>query len=59
MQAFEADESLPIYRDCDGIVKTATIFFGQPMPVEEMERAKEVTLQSNLWLHRHYSRSWS
>tara|TARA_B100001971_G_scaffold114382_1_gene105296 strand:- start:117 stop:809 length:693 start_codon:yes stop_codon:yes gene_type:complete len=50
MQAFEADESLPICRDCDGIVKTATISFGQPMPVAEMESAKEVTLQSDLFI---------
>ena len=50
MQAFEADESLPLCQDCDGIVKTATISFGQPMPIAEMERAKEATLQSDLFI---------
>tara|TARA_B100000315_G_scaffold256147_1_gene301372 strand:+ start:4838 stop:5587 length:750 start_codon:yes stop_codon:yes gene_type:complete len=50
MMAFEADESLPLCQECNGIVKTATISFGQPMPEAEMARAKEATLQSDLFI---------
>jgi NAD-dependent deacetylase len=50
MDAFEQDETLPLCRECDGIVKTATISFGQPMPIEEMERAKKATLQCDLFI---------
>ena len=36
--------------DCGGIVKTATISFGQAMPVEEMRRAEAATLACDLFL---------
>lgn len=49
-QAFLKDETLPQCRNCGGIVKTATISFGQPMPEEEMRRAEEETLGSDLFL---------
>ncbi|HWR92741.1 MAG TPA: Sir2 family NAD-dependent protein deacetylase, partial [Desulfobacterales bacterium] len=39
--AFERDESLPACDRCRGIVKTATISFGQAMPPEAMRRAAE------------------
>lgn len=48
--AFEKDETLPICRACEGIVKTATISFGQAMPVEPMRRAEEETLACDLFL---------
>jgi NAD-dependent deacetylase len=35
---------------CQGIVKTATISFGQPMPAEEMARAERATLTAGLFL---------
>lgn len=47
---FLDDETLPICDECSGIVKTATISFGQPMPVTEMQRAEEATLSSELFI---------
>lgn len=41
---------LPQCRDCGGIVKTATISFGQPMPEDAMRRAEEETLACDLFL---------
>ena len=35
---------------CGGIVKTATISFGQAMPEDEMARAEEATLASDLFI---------
>ena len=48
--AFEADESVPVCEECRGIVKTATISFGQAMPVEEMKRARTESLACDLFL---------
>ncbi len=48
--AFEADGTLPACHFCGGIVKTATISFGQAMPEEEMERARDETLACDLFL---------
>jgi NAD-dependent deacetylase len=41
---FEKDETLPICDQCSGIIKTATISFGQAMPVTEMQVAETETL---------------
>ncbi|HWD67581.1 MAG TPA: Sir2 family NAD-dependent protein deacetylase [Caulobacteraceae bacterium] len=41
---------IPACRDCGGIVKTATISFGQPMPEEAMARAEAATLDCDLFL---------
>jgi NAD-dependent deacetylase len=41
---------LPACRSCGGVVKTATISFGQPMPSGPMERAEEETLACDLFL---------
>jgi len=41
---------LPACRSCGGIVKTATISFGQPMPQEPMARAEDETLACDLFL---------
>ena len=43
--AFERDETAPICDDCGGYVKTATISFGQAMPVDAMRRAEIETLR--------------
>ncbi len=48
--AFEVDESLPQCRWCGGIVKTATISFGQPMPEGAMRRAERASLDCDLFL---------
>jgi NAD-dependent deacetylase len=48
--AFERDENLPVCDRCRGIVKTATVSFGQAMPPEAMRRAEEATLACDLFL---------
>jgi len=48
--AFQSDGALPECRFCAGIVKTATISFGQAMPEGPMERARDETLASDLFL---------
>ena len=47
---YEATGDLPACRACSGIVKTATISFGQAMPVEPMRRAEAETLACDLFL---------
>jgi NAD-dependent deacetylase len=46
---FERDSAPPVC-DCGGFVKTATISFGQAMPVEAMRRAEIETLAADLFL---------
>jgi NAD-dependent deacetylase len=41
---------IPACRDCGGIVKSATISFGQSMPEEPMRRAEAETLACDLFL---------
>ena len=55
--AFKEREELPVCKRrnlagsvCGGIVKTATISFGQAMPEVEMRRAHEATLTADLFL---------
>jgi NAD-dependent deacetylase len=48
--AFERDESAPVCDACGGWVKTATISFGQAMPVEPMRRAELETLAADLFI---------
>lgn len=50
LEAFERDETLPVCTDCGGIVKTATISFGQAMPAEPMQRAEELSLNCDLFI---------
>ncbi len=50
LREFKKDETLPICDACGGIVKTATISFGQSMPELPMRRAKEVSLACDLFL---------
>jgi NAD-dependent deacetylase len=47
---FQATGDLPACRECGGVVKTATISFGQPMPEEPMARAEAETLACDLFL---------
>jgi NAD-dependent deacetylase len=42
--------TLPACRACGGIVKTATISFGQPMPVEAMRRAEAASRDCDLFV---------
>ncbi|MGE5151557.1 MAG: SIR2 family NAD-dependent protein deacylase [Rhodospirillaceae bacterium] len=49
-QAFQAHGTLPICEKCEGIVKTATISFGQSMPEIQMARAQDETLQCDLFI---------
>ena len=47
---FEKDETLPICDQCSGIIKTATISFGQAMPVDAMQMAEKETLACDLFM---------
>jgi NAD-dependent deacetylase len=49
-QSFLGRGEIPSCRDCGGLVKTATISFGQAMPPDKMERAAEETLQCDLFI---------
>ena len=48
--AFERDGKAPVCEECGGFVKTATISFGQAMPVEAMRRAEIETLAADLFI---------
>jgi NAD-dependent deacetylase len=48
--AFLDHGELPSCRECGGIVKTATISFGQPMPPGPMAEAEAATLACDLFL---------
>jgi len=49
-EPFEERGVVPVCRSCGGIVKVATISFGQPMPAEPMARAEAATLAADLFL---------
>jgi NAD-dependent deacetylase len=49
-EVFANEEQLPLCVACGGMIKTATISFGQAMPEAEMVRAHEVTLQADLFI---------
>jgi NAD-dependent deacetylase len=49
-QSFLGEGRIPACRSCDGIVKVATISFGQSMPPGPMARAKAETLACDLFL---------
>ena len=46
--AFLKDETLPICEYCSGIVKTATISFGQPMPKMKLLKAQQASVDCDL-----------
>ena len=48
--AFRRDETIPVCTACGGIVKAATISFGQAMPERAMLLAEQETLASDLFL---------
>ncbi len=47
---FEATGSAPGCDACGGLVKSATISFGQPMPQAELRRARELSEDADLFL---------
>ncbi len=49
-EAFLERGVIPTCRDCGGLVKSATISFGQAMPPEPMARAEASTLDCDLFL---------
>jgi NAD-dependent deacetylase len=49
-EGFLATEEPPVCGRCGGLLKTATISFGQPMPEGPMLRAEEETLACDLFL---------
>jgi NAD-dependent deacetylase len=49
-ESFLETERPPQCKRCDGLVKTATISFGQPMPETAMRRAESQTLACDLFL---------
>jgi NAD-dependent deacetylase len=49
-KAFLGSGKLPLCAKCDGIVKTATISFGQAMPEIQMARAQDVTMGCDLFI---------
>jgi NAD-dependent deacetylase len=49
-QSFLGRGEIPVCRDCGGLVKTATISFGQAMPRAAMDRAEAETLACDLFL---------
>jgi len=49
-QIFSEGETLPLCMACGGIIKTATISFGQAMPEEEMERAEAAAKSADLMI---------
>jgi NAD-dependent deacetylase len=49
-ETFADNERLPVCSKCGGMVKTATISFGQSMPEDEMARAKAATFGADLFI---------
>ena len=49
-KAFREYGYVPDCEQCGGIIKTATISFGQPMPEEEMRLAEELSIECDLFL---------
>ena len=47
---FLADGTIPMCDECGGIVKTATISFGQSMPVAAMQLAEQASLACDLFI---------
>nr|WP_041367526.1 Sir2 family NAD-dependent protein deacetylase [Methylocella silvestris] len=49
-RAFEATGAAPVCAACGGIVKSATISFGQPLPKEALARAYKASVACDLFL---------
>ncbi|MCW8196596.1 NAD-dependent deacetylase [Proteobacteria bacterium 005FR1] len=50
LEAFEREETLPTCTSCGGLVKTATVSFGQAMPAVAMARAEQFTADCDLFI---------
>lgn len=50
LKDFAKNEALPLCSQCNGIIKTATISFGQPMPETAMHRALAESTRCDLFL---------
>lgn len=50
LEAFENEARLPMCTQCGGLVKTATISFGQSMPETQMRRAQAATNACDLFI---------
>ena len=50
LAAFQKDETLPVCASCGGLVKTATISFGQRMPLQAVERAEREARACDLFV---------
>lgn len=50
MARFEESARAPVCEDCGGVVKTATISFGQPMPEDAMRRAGQLARACDLFV---------
>jgi NAD-dependent deacetylase len=48
--AFKANNEAPLCDSCGGFVKSATISFGQPMPIDAMRRAQQEAEQCDLFI---------
>ncbi len=49
-ETFFPDETIPVCDQCSGMIKTATISFGQSMPVREMQLAEEQSVACDLFI---------
>ncbi len=49
-EQFGVSDDCPLCKKCGGLVKTATISFGQAMPQDQMRRAEAATLSCDLFL---------
>ena len=49
-QTFKQPQEPPICLECNGLIKTATISFGQPMPEKEMMRAQNEAANCDLMI---------
>jgi NAD-dependent deacetylase len=49
-QSFLGSGEIPVCRECGGLVKVATVSFGQPMPPAVMRQAEAETLASDLFI---------
>ncbi len=47
---FKKTNEPPKCNECNGLIKTATISFGQPMPELEMDRAQQEALKADLFI---------
>ena len=48
--AVRSDEPIPACHDCSGLIKVATISFGQPMNADDLINAQNLTANCDLFL---------